>query len=160
MSSFTRGDYRQVNLRANGINLVPAICYEIIFAEQIRQNMSNHTDMILTVSNDAWFGESIGPLQHMQIAQMRALEFGRPLLRATNTGVSAVTDEYGNITAQLEQFEDAVLKTQVELVTGTTPYLNWGNKPLWLLVTLALLVILVRNRQQSAAQKRQLNENE
>jgi len=149
MSSFTRGDYRQPNLRANGISLVPAICYEIIFAEQIRQNITSQTDMILTVSNDAWFGLSVGPLQHMQIAQMRALEFGRPLLRATNTGVSAVTDEYGNIIAKLAQFEDAVLTADVELVTGTTPYLAWGNKPLWLLTIMIFALLLVQNLRQS-----------
>lgn len=143
MSSFTRGEKIQPNLRANGINLAPAICYEIIFPRLLRQNIKDETDIILTVSNDAWFGDSIGPHQHMQIAQMRALEFGRPVVRATNNGVTAVTDHTGQITAKLAQFEADVLKTKVELVTGKTPYLEHGDKPMWLVNLLILLGVLV-----------------
>lgn len=143
MSSFTRGDKIQPNLRANGINLAPAICYEIIFPQLLRQNIKDETDIILTVSNDAWFGDSIGPHQHMQIAQMRALEFGRPVVRATNNGVTAVTDHQGNITAQLPQFTADVLKADVGLVTGKTPYLIYGDMPMWVVNLLILLVTLV-----------------
>ena len=127
MSSFTRGEPIQSNLRANGINLAPAICYEIIFPRLLRQNINAETDIILTVSNDAWFGDSIGPHQHMQIAQMRSLEFGRPVARATNNGVTAVTDHQGNITAKLPQFKADVLPAKVNLVTGQTPYALCGT---------------------------------
>lgn len=141
MSSFTRGNVRQPNMRANGLDLVPAICYEIIFPRQLKQNIFNSSDFILTVSNDAWFGTSSGPHQHMQIAQMRALEFGRPVLRATNNGVTAITDEKGQITSQLPQFEDGVLKQEVHLVSGLTPYLRFGDWPLWILSFLGLVFL-------------------
>ncbi|MCJ8273446.1 MAG: apolipoprotein N-acyltransferase, partial [Psychrosphaera sp.] len=146
MSSFTRGDVRQTNLRANGLNIVPAICYEIIFPGLLRQNITKESDFILTVSNDAWFGTSAGPLQHMQIAQMRALEFGLPLLRATNNGVTAITDEKGQIIKQLEQFETGVLTAKVNLVDGQTPYLLYGNWPVWWLSLFGLGFVFWRQR--------------
>ena len=132
-SSFTRGDWQQANLQAKGISLLPALCFEIAFPRQIQANFTADTDFLLTVSNDAWFGDSIGPWQHLQIAQMRALEFGRPLLRATNTGVTAVVNPDGTIAEQLPQFSDAVLKRSVNLVEGFTPYSRFGDWPIYLL---------------------------
>ncbi len=141
-SSFSRGDWQQTNLSAKGLNLLPALCFEIAFPRQIQANFTATTDLLLTVSNDAWFGDSIGPWQHLQIAQMRALEFGRPLLRATNTGVTAIVNADGTIAEQLPQFSDAVLKRPVDLVKGYTPYSQYGDWPLYLL-SLALLGWLV-----------------
>lgn len=133
MSSFTRGDYVQANLQANGIVLTPAICFEIAFPNQIRANLRDNTDAIITVSNDAWFGDSHGPHQHLEIAQMRAKEFGLPVLRSTNTGVTAFVDHKGNISAIAPQFEDFVLSQDIIMVTGTTPYRMLGNSPSYLL---------------------------
>ncbi|MGO2343759.1 apolipoprotein N-acyltransferase [Vibrio litoralis] len=130
MSSFERGNFIQPNLIANGRHLVAALCYEIIFSEQVRQNVTPDTDFILTLSNDAWFGNSIGPLQHMEIARMRALELGKPLIRATNNGVTAVTDYKGRITKQVPQFQTEVLKAEVTSTSGNTPYRTLGS---WLL---------------------------
>ena len=143
MSSFSRGSYVQPNLVANGYHLLPAICFEIPFASQIAANMTADTQLLLTVSNDAWFGDSIGPHQHLQIAQMRALEFGRPLLRATNNGVTATVDASGNISARAAQFTEAVLKDSIRLTTGQTPYARFGNWPLWLFSGLLLLLFAV-----------------
>ncbi len=139
-SAFTRGDYIQKNIYANGRYLVAALCYEIIFGEQLRDNLTPQTDFILTLSNDAWFGTSIGPLQHMEIARMRALELGKPLIRSTNNGVTAVTDAKGKIVAQIPQFEVAVLTTTIKTTAGQTPYAKWGNRPVYLFAFLALLI--------------------
>ncbi|QLE86458.1 apolipoprotein N-acyltransferase [Shewanella sp. Scap07] len=144
MSSFARGDYLQPNLSALGYQLTPAICFEIAFSEQVRANITEQTDLLLTVSNDAWFGSSNGPLQHMEMAQMRAIEFGRPLLRGTNNGVTAVANEYGEITHQLPQFETGVLTANVPLVSGTTWYTRLGEWPVLLFCTLALMFATIK----------------
>ncbi len=115
MSSFSRGDFQQPNLDAKGHKLSTALCYEIAFSDQVRKNTHKDTDFILTLSNDSWFGRSIGPIQHLEIAQMRALELGKPVIRATNNGVTAVIGSNGRIQASVPQFETAVLKTDVSL---------------------------------------------
>lgn len=147
MSSFQRGDFIQPNLIANGRHLVAALCYEIIFSEQVRQNVTPDTDFILTLSNDAWFGHSIGPLQHMEIARMRALELGKPLIRATNNGVTAVTDYKGRITKQVPQFQTEVLKADVTSTSGNTPYRSLGSWLLYLWCVIGLAATLYRRKQ-------------
>ena len=145
MSSFARGDYQQQNLLAAGRKVAPAICYEIAFPEQLRVNVHADTDLLLTVSNDAWFGASNGPLQHMEIAQMRAIEFGRPLVRATNNGVTAIVNAKGDIVGKLPQFETGVLVKEVELVSGQTIFNRWGQWPIILFSICFILIILCMN---------------
>ena len=142
MSSFSEGAPVQENLLAKGLRLATAICYEIIFPEELRRNVTEQTDFLLTVSNDAWFGKSIGPWQHMEIARMRALEFSRPLLRATNTGLTVATESDGHIIGQLPQFEDGVLRVEVRPATGATPYQRFGSWPLYALSALMLIAAL------------------
>ncbi|MCG9697412.1 apolipoprotein N-acyltransferase [Shewanella sp. Isolate11] len=144
MSSFARGDYQQPNLNAVGHQLAPAICYEIVFPEQLRANVNDDTELLLTVSNDAWFGHSDGPLQHMEIAQMRAIELGRPLVRATNNGVTAVVNPQGKITDKLPQFETAVLHASIPLVKGETLFLKWGQWPVLILSWGICIIALLR----------------
>ncbi|QYJ87056.1 apolipoprotein N-acyltransferase [Shewanella mesophila] len=133
MSSFARGDFQQPNLNAVGHQIAPAICYEIAFPEQLRANVNADTELLLTVSNDAWFGASNGPLQHMEIAQMRAIELGRPLVRSTNNGITAIVNSKGEITDKLPQFETGVLHASIPLVTGETLFSKWGQWPVLLL---------------------------
>ncbi len=136
----------QPNIIANGKQLAPALCYEIIFNEQVRKNVSTDTDFILTLSNDAWFGRSIGPLQHMEIARMRALELGKPVIRSTNNGVTAVTDYRGHIVEHVPQFETRVLKTSVVSTIGQTPYYQLGSWPLYIWVLLSGIIALFIQR--------------
>ncbi len=151
MSSFTRGAYVQENLQANGVWFVPAICFEIVFPRQIRANITPESNAIITVSNDAWFGDSHGPHQHMQIAQMRALEFGLPVIRATNNGITGIIDHHGQIQSRLPQFTEGVLVDTVMTPSNTTLYRQYGDiiplalASLWMLFILGLYFISLRS---------------
>ena len=122
------GSYAQTALPLGELTLAPSICYEDAFgAEQLDFLPAAH--LLINVSNDAWFGDSIAPHQHLQIARMRALEAGRFMLRATNTGVTAIIGPDGEIVQRLPQFETRVLNAVVRPYVGATPYLRWGNYP-------------------------------
>lgn len=144
MSSFKSGDDNQPVLQAGEWGIAPFICYEIVYAEQVRQ-MVRDSDLLITISNDGWFGTSFGPWQHLQIAQFRAKETGRYVIRATNTGITAFIDEKGNIIAQAPQFEQTTLTANAKTFSGITPYVNWGNWPtMWLLGLCTLFCYLTR----------------
>lgn len=137
MSSMISGSSNQKVLEAAGSHFAPAICYEIAYPIYV-QKMGKDADFILTVSNDAWFGTSIGPAQHLQIAQFRALEAGKYLLRATNTGYTAIVKPNGEIQNISPQFEQNVLTGTVTVMSGQTLWSKWG---VWPLITLLVLTL-------------------
>ncbi|WP_120994163.1 apolipoprotein N-acyltransferase [Stutzerimonas urumqiensis] len=132
MSDFAAGEPNQSLLQAHGLQIAPYICYEVVYPE-FAAALAARSDLLLTISNDAWFGRSIGPLQHLQMAQMRALEAGRWMIRATNNGITVLIDPQGAITERIPAFERAVLRGTVVPMEGLTPYLRWGSWPLGLL---------------------------
>lgn len=126
-------------VRAGELVLGVTICYEDAYGQdQLRA--AREADLLLNVSNDAWFGTSIAPHQHLQIARMRAREAGRPMIRTTNTGITALIGARGELLATLPQFETGVLRVAVRAHRGTTPFARWGEIPV---VILALLMALL-----------------
>jgi apolipoprotein N-acyltransferase len=126
LSDFARGDPTQPVLELAGQRLAVNICYEDVFGEELLHALPAATLMI-NASNDAWFGRSFAPWQHLQISQMRALETGRWWLRANNTGITAIVDAKGYVRARLEPFRQASLDGVVQGQHGLTPYARWGN---------------------------------
>lgn len=122
-----------------------SICYEDAFGEEVREALPE-ADMLVNLSNDAWFGDSLAPHQHLQIARLRALETGRPLLRATNTGISALIGPRGELLARSRAFEEVVVTGGVQPMTGMTPYARLGNGAAVGLGLLALGLVLARRR--------------
>jgi apolipoprotein N-acyltransferase len=130
------GDDGQPPIALLGERIAVTICYEDVFGAEQRHSFPEAT-LLVNISNDAWFGDSIAPHQHLQIARMRAAEVRRWQLRATNTGVTAVIDPFGQIVATLPQFEPGVLRATVHGVEGATPYVLWGD---WLVVGVCLAI--------------------
>ena len=146
MSGTTPGEAEQPLLRAAGIDLAMAICWEIAYPATVAAD-ARQADALVTISNDTWFGESIGPSQHFQIARMRAKENGKYLLRSTNDGITAIVDDEGDVVGRLPRFEPGVLMGTFDVVSGTTPYSRWLHLPLWaVLGVCAIVVVALRHR--------------
>lgn len=139
MSDFSNGRQAAVNLNLAGEKMAISICYEDAFGEEVIEFLPQ-ASVLVNASNDAWFGESVAPHQHLQIARMRSLETGRPMLRATNTGVTAFIDHRGALQAVLPQFEATSLTREVEPRQGATPYVIVGN---YLIVILCIMLLIV-----------------
>ena len=137
MSNFSRGASGQGPLRAGNYRVAPLICYEVVYPS-LTAAAAQNAELLITISNDTWFGRSIGPLQHLEMARMRALENGRYMLRGTNNGVSAIIDHRGQIVARSAQFEEEALLGEAEVMLGHTPFTSFGSAPL--LWALSLLV--------------------
>lgn len=131
-SDFRAGSAGQPPLRAGGARLAASICYEDAFGSAQLATVAR-SNLLVNVTNDAWFGRSPARYQHLQIARMRALEAGRYLLRAANDGVSAIVGPQGELVAVANEYQPAVLRGTVVLRDGLSPYLRAGNGPvLWL----------------------------
>ncbi len=146
MSSFSRGDAVQAPLAVAGQQVAANICYEDVFGEEIIRQLPRAT-LLANFTNDAWWGESFASEQHLQISQMRAQETGRYMLRATNTGVTAIIDQRGRVLAAAPQFVTMALDGTAQGFAGSTPYARWGNwVVLGLIATMLAGAWLVRAR--------------
>lgn len=148
MSDFSKGGPHQGPLPAAGQWAGMSICFEDAFGEEVIRALPKAT-FLVNVSNDAWFNDSWAPPQHLQMAQMRAIETGRPMLRTTNTGISAVFDFDGREIARAPQFEDYALRATVQPRDGMTPYAYFANIPVVVLTLASVLWLGWRLRAQT-----------
>jgi apolipoprotein N-acyltransferase len=144
---FLAGDRRRLLAPPHAPKMLPLICYEIIFPHDIVPP-GERPGWMLNLTNDAWFGESAGPYQHFQQARVRAIEEGLPLVRAANTGISAVVDPVGRIIHSLPLGSEGVLDSALPQPIDQTVYSRWGDVPLALVVAAILLMAAVRRMQQ------------
>ncbi len=137
MSDLLTGNGKPL-IHAAGTTLGLSICYEDAYGEEIADAMPE-SGILVNLSNDAWFGDSLAPHQHLQISRMRAAELERPLVRATNTGISAFIDARGELSSVSPQFETHVLTETVQPLQGMTPFARYRNYPVVLLLLLLIL---------------------
>ncbi len=140
LGDFNRGEVGQASFAWAGQRLAPNICYEDLFGEELGARFADPATaptIFVNLSNIAWFGDSIAIDQHLQISRMRALEFERPMIRATNTGATVIIDRFGRVTDALPRLTRGVLVGEVEGGTVMTPFARWvsrvGLAPLWAL---------------------------
>jgi apolipoprotein N-acyltransferase len=152
LSDFTRGPTMPAPLRVAGQRVAVNICYEDAFGAEIIRQLPEAT-LLVNASNVAWFGDSLAPAQHLRIARMRSVETGRTMLRATNTGVTAIVDPRGAVVGRLPAFTQGVLEGQVQGRVGTTPYVAAGDYPVVLacLAVLAAATLAGRGRTQKSS---------
>jgi len=141
-SIISLGPEKQYGLKIDEMLISPSVCYEVAFPDLIAKNALN-SQLLLSVSNLGWFGDSLGRHQFMQMAQMRALETQRYYAYSTNNGPSAIFDRKGEITARTNAFEQTVLSSDIFAATGTTPFMKFGSLPLVLLSTLGLILLRI-----------------
>ncbi|WP_229414405.1 apolipoprotein N-acyltransferase [Zemynaea arenosa] len=142
LGDFSRGAPVQAPFAIKDQRVLPNVCYEDVFGEEIAQQLREAPQpatLLLNVSNLAWYGESVAIPQHLQISQMRSLETGRPMLRSTNNGATAVIDGRGKVQAKLAYYTRGVLTASVQGMAGSTPYIRFGNALFLGLGALALL---------------------
>jgi len=145
LSDFSLGPKNPKPLALAGQLVAPNICWEDAFGEEIIRQLPEAT-LLVNVSNVAWFGDSLAPAQHLQISRMRAIETGRTMLRATNTGVTAIIDPRGRVVARLPQFAEGILVGEVRGYVGASPYVRFGNVPIVLICLAVIAALALRAR--------------
>jgi len=143
MSGFSRGEKNQTLLKAGGQTLAVTICYEDAFGEELIRQLPEAT-LLVNGSNNAWYGDSFAPHQHLQISRMRAIETGRELMRVTTNGISAFISKDGRLLQTSPQFKPFVLTAKVQPRNGATPYVVVGNTPILLIFLLFIIFILIQ----------------
>jgi apolipoprotein N-acyltransferase len=147
MSDMSAGPDQQPLMSVNESKLGVSICYEDVFSRDINLDLPA-ANILINTSNDAWFGDSLAPHQHLEIAQMRSLETGRPMVRSTNTGRSAFINHKGQIIAATQQFKAQTLSEELQGRSGSTPFLMFAMIQPWLATLFLLLALVLINRKQ------------
>jgi apolipoprotein N-acyltransferase len=148
VSDFAAGT-EQTLLPVNGRPVSTAICYEAVFPSLARRAVERGSRLLTTITNDAWYGRSSAPFQHFEQASVRAIEQGRYLVRAANTGVSGIVDPYGRVLARSELFRTAVLVGDVRLLDGRTVYSRIGDAFVWASFAICAWIALASARRSS-----------
>lgn len=156
LGDFNRGTLGQAPMAIAGQQVAPNICYEDVFGEEIIQSVRGDVggggaSMLINISNLAWFGDSWSLRQHLQISRMRSLETARPMLRATNTGMTAAIAPDGTVRAVLQPHVKGVLDVEVQGTSGLTPYVRWSNMPVLLLCGLVIAAAMWPTRRRSSS---------
>ncbi len=150
LGSFARGSIEQAPFLIRGQRIAFNICYEDLFGEQLARSVRSsggQANILVNVSNIAWFGRSHALSQHLQIARMRTLELARPMLRSTNTGMTASIDSRGLVRALLEHHTVGVLEDEVQGTSGETPFAVWTH---WPALSLSAIIIIIAGWRQRA----------
>jgi apolipoprotein N-acyltransferase len=145
---FIPGGRRRALAVPRAPSFLPLICYEVIFPGRAVPR-GERPGWMINLTNDGWFGRSPGPYQHLQQARTRAIEEGLPLVRAANTGISAVIDPLGRVVRSLPLGAEGVLDSPLPRALAPTPYARWGDGPLWLLIAIALTLSLRHRRRRT-----------
>lgn len=148
MSDFSSGGAGQALLDVAGTPIAASVCYEILFPQEMRAGAA--AGWLVNVSNDAWFGDSIAPPQHLDIARMRARELARPIARATNTGITAFIDARGRVTDRATPFTVTALRDTLVPQKGLTPFARYGEAPVIVLCMALCALAWRRTRRRSA----------
>ena len=145
MSSFSRGTTEQNGLTVKGHSLAPYICYEVVYPD-FAARQAKGKDFLVTISNDTWFGKSIGPEQHFQMVRMRSLETGRYQLRATNDGITALIGPHGDIIKTIPRYKQGVLEGELSAMSGQTPFMRFGSWPVLFISAVLVIPALFRRK--------------
>lgn len=149
MSSFTAGRDQQLGINFAGSNILATICYDIAYASNIRDRVLDlNPSVIVAISEDGWFGESLGPHQHLDIARMRAIETGKYILRATTSGISANIDNHGNVVNQTPMFEKTTLISAYQDCFKPTIWNRIGNKPIIVFLISCFIIAVILRRSE------------
>ncbi len=143
LAGFTKGAPQQAPFTFSQFSTqtTGSICFEAVFGESLRYQ-ANQSGFLINISNDAWFGDSLAPWQHLQIVQARAIEFARPIARATNTGLTAFVDANGDVIAQAPQFEATTLSASIIGKNGLTAYVKYGDNP-WIILASIIFAFMI-----------------
>jgi apolipoprotein N-acyltransferase len=149
VSDFSAGEDLTL-LPVEGHPVSVAICYEVVFPHLVRDAVRRGSQLLVTLTNDAWYGTSSAPFQHFEQARLRAIEQGRYLVRAANTGISGVVDPYGRVVTRSALFEPRALVGQVRFLEGLTVYGTIGDSLAWACAAVSLWLLLSGRRSAPA----------